>query len=415
VIAEHFMTKSIQARGLDEMRANAQKGNLEELMIGMPEVVALAARAQGIVSGIRSRVVAPELWKIPPALTKAQVASLCDVSEEKLISHGVGGVEPLEGTQGRGTRLRVSINVARRIAMEQRAECMRPLGQRAVTIAVANFKGGVSKTTTAMCLAQGLSLRGHNVLCVDLDPQGSLTTLFGILPHLEVEESTTFLPILRGDKAEVSEEIRNTYWDGISLVAASPALFAGEFSIPATQMADAGKQFWDIVNQGLRAARERFDVIIIDTPPALSYLTVNALMAADGVVVPVPPTSLDFASLAHFWQLLADFGCSPEFSGSQGKQFSFLHVLLSRVDASDVAMPAVRHWIEATYGDYVLATEIPKTTVTPAMAAAFGTVYDIQKYEGSAAAYKRAIDAYNKLTASMEKSVIAAWNSRLRS
>lgn len=380
--------------------------------IGMPQIASIATRAQEIVRGIRKRVVAPELWKVPPVLNQGQVVKLCDISVKHIDGQGVGNPGLTPGVQGNGARRRISVAAGRRLARQTRVDRLRPPGQRAITIAVANYKGGVSKTTTTMCLAQGLSLRGHDVLAIDLDPQGSLTTLFGILPHTEVDEGDTFLPVLRGDKLEISDEVRQTYWDGVALVAASPALFAGEFSIPAAQIADPNTKFWDVVNRGLRLVREKFDIIIIDTPPALSYLTVNALMSADGVVVPVPPTSLDFASVAHFWQLLADFGCNKDFTSEHGKHFDFLHVLLSRVDAADVAMPAVRHWIETTYGEYLLPLEIPKTTVTPAMAAAFGTVYDISRYEGSALAYRRAIDAYNGLAEAVEQSVVGAWRSK---
>lgn len=161
----------------------------------------------------------------------------------------------------------------------------------------------------------------------------------------------------------------------------------------------------------LRRHRVAYDVIVIDTPPALSYLTINALMAANGIVVPTPPTALDFASLAHFWQLFADFRGNAEFVRGGGKRYAFIHVLLTRVDQSDVAMPAVRGWMNAAYGEFVLAAEVPKSTVAPAMAAAFGTAYDIGAYEGARATYRRIIDAYAQVTACIEHSVVDAWKA----
>ena len=104
-----------------------------------------------------------------------------------------------------------------------------------MTIAVGNFKGGVSKTTTAMALAQGLSLRGHRVLAIDTDPQGSLTTLFGVLPDTMVEDEQTIAPIVYGDETSVRSAIQTTYWDGIDLIAAAPSLFGAEFVLPARQ------------------------------------------------------------------------------------------------------------------------------------------------------------------------------------
>jgi chromosome partitioning protein len=87
-------------------------------------------------------------------------------------------------------------------------------------------------------------------------------------------------------------------------------------------------------------------------------------------------------------------------------------VLLSRVDQADAAAPAVRQWIAATYGEYMLPVEIPKTTVTSNKAAEFATVYDVQKYDGAAKTYKRAADAYDRFVELVEESVVETWRSR---
>lgn len=373
--------------------------------IDMARVAAVADRAESLAYQIRLRVMAPEVRKVSPRLTVKQAVRLCglDAASEKALRHGAG-----QSAQRPG---RVSVAEARNSARLQRAPFLRPAERQAITIAVANFKGGVSKTTTAMTLAQGLSLRGHKVLAIDLDPQGSLTTLFGILPQTEVAEDMTALPLLRGEREAIGDAVRQTYWDGIDLVPAAPTLFAAEFAIPSQLGQLAGTNFWDVLNRGLVEARMSYDVIVIDTPPALSYLTINALMAADGIVVPVPPTALDFSSLVHFWQLLADFRNNPDFDRDGGKTYAFVQVLLSRVDQSDVATPAVRQWIEAAYGDFLLPAEVPKSTVASAMAASFGTAYDIETYEGSTATYRRIIEAYSKVIDLVEKAMVVAWHS----
>jgi len=265
-----------------------------------------------------------------------------------------------------------------------------------------------------MILAQGLSLRGHRVLAIDIDPQGSLTTLHGILPEAEVSEEMTIAPLCNGTSTDITPAIRSTYWDGIDLVAAAPFLFSAEFALPARQMQEAGARFWDVLNAGLEPVRALYDVIVIDTPPSLSYVTINGLWAADGVIVPVPPSGLDFASSAQFWSLLSDLGNNLDQQEADGAQkvFDFLHVLLSRVDQADAAAPAVRQWIQATYGEFVLPVEIPKTSVTSNKSAEFATVYDVQKYDGAAKTYKRAIDTYDRFVDLVEQSVVEAWRAR---
>ena len=382
--------------------------------VTMRRIQGIAARATSMVEQIRGRLLAPEARKVSPTYATAQVAALCGVDKAHVNYRLTKGDLPQGQLTPNGGKREFTLTEARHWARTYRAGQMRPPGQRAIGIAVANFKGGVSKTTSAMILAQGLSLRGHRVLAIDIDPQGSMTTLFGILPETEVTEEMTISPLCHGSSDDITPAIRSTYWDGVDLVAAAPFLFSAEFALPAMQMNNPQARFWDVMNAGLEPIRDLYDVIIIDTPPSLSYVTINGLWAADGIVVPVPPSGLDFASSAQFWSLLSDLGNNLDQQGPEGtrKAFDFLHILLSRVDQADSAAPAVRQWIQATYGEFVLPVEIPKTSVTSNKAAEFATVYDVQKYDGSAKTYKRAVDAYDRFVDLIEESVVEAWRAR---
>lgn len=383
-------------------------------LIDIQRIQALANRATSMVEQIRGRLLAPEAKKVSPLYSASQVATLCGVDKAHVNYRISKGDLPVGQLTPTGGKREFSLPEVRRWSRTYRSEKMRPAGQRAICIAVANFKGGVSKTTSAMILAQGLSLRGHRVLAIDMDPQGSLTTLNGLLPEAEVSEEMTVAPLCSGETSEITPAIRSTYWDGLDLVAAAPFLFSAEFALPARQMNDPTFRFWDVLNAGLEPVRDLYDIIIIDTPPSLSYVTINGLWAADGIVVPVPPSGLDFASSSQFWSLLADLGSNldQQEKGGARKVFDFLHVLLSRVDQADAAAPAVRQWIQATYGEFVLPVEIPKTSVTSNKAAEFATVYDVQKYDGSAKTYKRAVDAYDRFVDLVEESAVESWRAR---
>ena len=384
------------------------------------------ARHAGILSHqlrvLREGMFPPEAKKSLRSFTSGEVSRFVGVSDGYLRQLTIDGLGPMPsiGAGGRRAYSLAQINELRQyLAGARPKEALsfwprRRQEDKLQILAVANFKGGVSKTTSAMILAQGLSLRGHRVLAIDIDPQGSLTTLHGILPEAEVSEEMTIAPLCNGTSDDITPAIRSTYWDGIDLVAAAPFLFSAEFALPARQMQEAGARFWDVLNAGLEPVRDLYDVIVIDTPPSLSYVTINGLWAADGVIVPVPPSGLDFASSAQFWSLLADLGTNLDQQEPDGAQkvFDFLHVLLSRVDQADAASPAVRQWIQATYGEFVLPVEIPKTSVTSNKSAEFATVYDVQKYDGSAKTYKRAIDTYDRFVDLVEESVVEAWRAR---
>jgi chromosome partitioning protein len=391
---------------------------LEPITIRPPKPITLAGiaeqaeRAAAMMNEIRSAMLAPTARKTPPIFNLSQLAALCGI-EKGSLSHRMGrGDLPPGRLNTAGSRREFSLAEARSWIREYRREGLRPAGAEAVTIAIGNFKGGVSKTTTAVTLAQGLTLLGHKVLVIDTDPQGSLTTLFGILPDTEVEEHDTILPLAMGSETSIRYAIRPTYWDGIDLVAAAPVLFGAEFALPARQTQEPGFEFWRVLDLGIDDVRADYDVIVIDTPPALSYTTINAFMASNGIIMPLPPNALDFASASQFWSLFADLTSELITKRGLSKSFDFIHVLLARVDSSDAASNIVRQWIGSTYAEKVLPVEIPKTAVTATTSAEFGTVYDISRYDGSAKTFKRARDAYDTFVSYIEGSIRSVWQQQ---
>ncbi len=371
----------------------------------------LAVNASNVIQQARSSMLAPEARKSPPVFNSTQLGELCGLERSQVMYHAKKGELP-GGERADVSRREWTLEEARVWVKAFRSETLRdPELASGTTVSVANYKGGVSKTTTAAALAQGLSLRGHRVLVIDTDPQGSLTTLFGVLPDTEVDPENTILGLCSGEADSIMPAIQKTYWDGIDLVAAAPVLFNAEFLLPSRQANNPDFAFWRVLDSGLEEARNVYDVIIIDTPPSLSYITINALIAADGVLMPLPPNALDFASSAQFWSLFTGV-CSSLFEArGETKQYSFVDILLSRVDKADLISNDIRNWIVSAYGPKVLPVEIPKTSIAASASAEFGTVYDMEVGSAQAKTLKRAHDAYEQLVDYVEKQIWGVWEA----
>ncbi|MBC7619098.1 MAG: AAA family ATPase [Candidatus Saccharibacteria bacterium] len=380
--------------------------------ISLAQIAEQAERAEALMVEIRVAMLAPNAGKSSPVYSLSQLAQFCDVAKGSITHRMTRGDLPEGKLNGNGSKREFTLAETRQWTHALRKKLLRPDGARAITISMANFKGGTTKTSTCMTLAQGLSLRGHKVLAIDCDPQGSLTTLTGKLP-VNIEAKDTLMPVLLGDEKSIRPAIQKTYWDGVDLVAANPLLFGAEFALPARQMKEPSFEFWGALDKGIEDVRDDYDVIVIDTPPALSYITINALMASNGLVMPLPPSFLDFAASIQFWGLFSELTSELLAQREAAKTFDFIHVLLSKVDSQDAAGAIVRKWISQAYAEKVLPLEIPKSAVATSSSAEFRTVYDVTKYDGNARTFKRAHQAYDLFVDHLEQSIQQAWRRQV--
>ena len=374
----------------------------------------MRTKAHAVVSQNRAAAAAPSAQKIPPEFNSAQVAELCGIDRNKLEHRRRKGGLP-DGREDARRRM-FTLKESQEWVLEYRGSKTRrgcvsgDYVPKAAVITAGNFKGGVGKSTTAATLAQGLSLRGHKVLVIDTDPQGSLTSLMGVAPET-LQDEDTILSVASGDAQSLGDAIRPTYWSNIHLIGAAPRISGAQFHLPARAQKD-GVKFWSVLSNGMQEdVRSLYDVVIIDTPPALDYLTINAFYAADILMVPLPPSAMDFVSSTQFWDLFVEL--NEEFAEyGMDKNYSFVNVLLSRVDANDSASALVREWITEAYGKHVLPVEIPSTAAAKTAAAEFGTVYDATVAQQSARTYRRAYEAYERLIEITEDQLIRVWQSQ---
>ncbi len=213
------------------------------------------------------------------------------------------------------------------------------------TIACANQKGGVGKTTTVVNLATYLSLGGRSVLVVDLDPQGNATSGFGI-ERANLERSAYDVIT---DSAPVAELVLDTEVDGLRLLPSAMALAGAEVELAA--MAQRERQ----LARALAPLRSTYDHIFIDCPPSLGLLTVNALTAADAVLIPI---QCEYYALEGLNQLIASINLVRD---HLNPRLAIKGVLLTMYDArtnlsADVADEVRRH-----LGPRVFETLVPRS------------------------------------------------------
>jgi chromosome partitioning protein len=387
--------------------------------ISLKAITEQAERATSVVAQARNVMLSPHARKLSPTYTATQLIERLGIerTQYEYRVRNPNGL-PTGKLTSTGARREFTLGEVRQWARQYRSSHLRPAGAEGITICTAHFKGGSTKTTTATTLAQGLSMRGHKVLVVDIDPQGSMTTLFGFLPDAEVDVTQTLLPLFTGDESDVRYAIRSTFWDGVDLIPAASPLFSAEFILPARQLKERAFQFWRTLDYGLDPVRGEYDVIICDTPPSLSMLTVNALMATDGIVMPLPPSNLDFASSAQFWDLFKDL--ADDFAGrGAGKDFAFINVLLSKVkyaapkENTGQSTAIIREWIQAAYAERVLPVEIPDLEAVRTASKEFGTVYDASRENAATRTFKSAFEAYDRFVDLIEQQMETFWQRQI--
>jgi len=213
---------------------------------------------------------------------------------------------------------------------------------QAKVIAFANQKGGVAKTTTTLNLAAAFAEQGHRVLCVDMDPQGNLTMSQGIDPDT-LEQS--MFDVLVYD-ISIREVIRRREVD----VACASIDLAGAEIAMSTKI---GRE--RSLSKALRAVSEDYDWIFIDTPPSLGLLTVNALTAANQVIVPV---QCEYLSMRGLLQLQNTLSMIRE---NLNPDVQIAGILPTMVDTRTLHAREALEILEENFGDRVFGARIRKT------------------------------------------------------
>jgi len=211
-------------------------------------------------------------------------------------------------------------------------------------IAVANQKGGVGKTTTAINLATGLSATGKQVCVLDLDPQGNASTGLGINKQSRI---VTSYDVLMG-QASAKGAMVATQIPGLTVIPASVDLSGSEI-----ELVDAEKREY-MLRDVLRGKLDDIDYVLIDCPPGLGLLSLNALVAADSVLVPLQCEFLALEGLSHLLKTI------ERIKHALNPELTLMGIVLTMFDQRNILSKSVASDVRAYFGDQVYDTIIPR-------------------------------------------------------
>lgn len=325
------------------------------------------------------------------------------------------GVEPTILTGGRRAYSVEQIQELRRwLDQNGRAEVKRYVphrrgNEKLQVVGVVNFKGGSGKTTTAAHLAQHLALTGHRVLAIDLDPQASLSALHGIQP--EVDEFPSIYEAIRYDaeRKSIRDVIRRTNFPGLDIIPAMLELQEYEYDTPlAMQHGGEGKTFWNRIAKALAEVDSEYDVVVIDCPPQLGYLTLTALSAATSVLITVHPQMLDLMSMSQFLLMLGDILKTVRDAGGS-VELDWFRYLITRYEPTDVPQAQMVGFMQSMLASHMLKNQMLKSTAISDAGLTKQTLYEVERSTMNRGTYDRAMEAMEAVNSEIRGLIHTAW------
>jgi chromosome partitioning protein len=384
----------------------------------MDEVIkadALALSSQ--LQALREKLFPPEANKTLRRFTSGEAARLIGVTDSYLRHLASAGEGP-DVTRTAQGRLSYSLeqihNLRSHLAKAKPAYLPnRMRAEHLQTIAVTNFKGGSGKTTSAAHLAQFFALHGYRVLAVDLDPQASMSALFGYQPEFDVGDNQTLYGAIRYDEQQrkLADIVRPTYFAGLDLVPGNLELHEFEHATPKMLAApdrDPRDLFFSRVARALTTVDTSYDVVIIDCPPQLGFLTLSALCAATSVLITVHPQMLDVASMNQFLAMAADLlSVVREHGGNL--EYDWIRYLVTRYEPNDGPQAQIVAFLRSLFGDRVLTAMMVKSTAISDAGLSKQTIYEAGREAMHRQTYDRAIEAMDDVNREIEGLVRGAW------
>jgi len=280
----------------------------------------------------------------------------------------------------------------------------RATDEEPVVIGCQSFKGGSGKTTTAVHLTQYLARQGLRVLLVDCDPQASATAIFGYVPEADLSPDETLLPFLEGDRDDLAYSVRVTYFDGVYLVPSNLHLYRSEYTLAS------GTAKLDRLKEGIDTIAAGFDVVVIDPPPSLGMISLNALYASNALIIPMSLGLLDFYSTVSFIQMLNETLDVIERRVGIVRS-KFVKVLMTRVNEGKPVHIQLADHLQASFGTYLMKARMHDSAAVDNAGVMMRTVYELEKTSTNRKTLIRATMLFDLVNAEILSLIRATWPS----
>jgi chromosome partitioning protein len=367
----------------------------------------------------RLQLFPPEARKTLRRFSSIEAAKLIGINDGYLRRLSLEGKGPQVdvGRQGRRSYTVEDIQALRECLdigskADRRYVPRRDRNEHLQVITVVNFKGGSGKTTTAAHLAQYHALRGYRVLAIDLDPQASLSALHGFQPEFDVGDNQTLYGAIRYDnqRRDLKEIIRKTYFANLDLVPGNLELMEFEHETPKALMGQKQMEmmFFTRMDAALASVADDYDIVVVDCPPQLGFLTLSALCCATAVLVTVHPQMLDVMSMCQFLIMTSDLlSVVANAGGNMG--YDWMRYLITRYEPGDGPQNQMMSFMRSMFGEHVLNYPMLKSTAISDAGITKQTLYEVSRDQFTRSTYDRALEALDNVNGEIEQLILSAW------
>lgn len=372
------------------------------------EMNMLRERAERLVSKTRSSLFKSGDERTLDVIYKVTEATeMVGRSQSSIVRAEREGDIPAAITRSNGRRAGYSLEQINKIRDYFGTRPSRSTDDEPVILSMQNFKGGVGKSTLAVHASHYFAQKGYRVLLVDADPQASSTLTFGYNPDQDISpEETLYGLMVSPDEYEIREMVRASHWDGLDLIPANLDLFNVEYELAAHLSQDPSALVR--LKKSLRDVAQYYDIVIIDPPPALGMISLSVLQAANAMIIPAPPSIVDFCSTASFLKMAGSVLKTLEGMG-QDASYKFVRFLVTKADLTKAAQSDLRDAMGKVFSDNILSTALLSSVAYDEAALNMRSLYEATGSKTQS--YNRARSNMDQVFAEVELEIRKTWPS----